>query len=142
MPETFEPLTLQEITAVTAKEAESKIDPVWSQRISSLPVGGGFRINRVEGDPQRTLKTRINRAAEASYRKLTWYPQSGTLSDGKPSGYVVKVTSLDLKKKAEAETAQNAQNGALQPQQPTNDQNAGNPSPEENAAVGARRSRS
>lgn len=131
--EIFEPLTLAEITAATAKEAADKIDHEWADRIATLPVGGGFKIKRSEGEPTRTLKTRIGRAARSVFRDLAWYPQPGSLTDGKPASYIVRVKSIDLKAQAEAANAQNAQNGTVQAQQPTEGQNNGESVPEENA---------
>lgn len=131
--EPFETLTLAEITAATAKATADKIDPMWKQRIEGLPVGGGFKLTRTESETQRALKTRINRAAEASYRELAWYPQSGLLADGKPGSYVVKVKALDLKAKAEAEASQNGQSGTSQPQQTTEGENGATDTSDENA---------
>jgi hypothetical protein len=131
--EEFSPLTLAEITAATAKEKENKVDAVWSERISTLNIGGGFLIKRTEAETQRAIKTRINRAAEASGRKLTWYPQSGTLADGKPSSYVVKVTAINV--------VQNGQNGTSQAQQPSEPAETPTEASEENAPVGPRRAR-
>lgn len=131
--EEFSPLTLAEITAATAREKESKVDQVWSERIATLGIGGGFLIKRTEAETQRAIKTRINRAAEASGRKLTWYPQSGTLADGKPASYVVKVTAITV--------VQNGQNGTSQAQQTTEGQNTADTASEDNAPAGPRRAR-
>ena len=127
MPETFEPLTLQEITTATAKEKQDKIDPVWKERISTVSVGNGFRLRRVLPESQRALKTRINHAAEASGRKLAWYPQSGVLEDGKPGSYVVKVAALLV--------SQNGSQASQETPQTTEGQNSENGTSEETAAV-------
>lgn len=132
--ETFEPLTLQEITAATAKVPESKVDETWKNRIATLQIGGGFRIHRTEAESTRQLKTRINRSSLATGRKLAWYPQSGTLADGKPSSYVVKVVAINV--------PQNGQEGTQEGQQPSEGENTGTESSEENASVGPRRGRS
>lgn len=137
--EVFEPLTLAEVTAATAKEATDKVDHEWADRIKTLAIGGGFRIRRSEGEPTRTLKTRINRAAFAAFRELAWYPQEGNLTDGKPASYVVKVKSIDTKREAEAATSQNGQNGPSQPAQPTPPAPTTDPSsPEPETAGGPR----
>lgn len=129
--EVFEPLTLAEITAATAKEPTERVDVAWRDRIATLPVGGGFKIGRSEGETSRSLKTRINRAAMATFRELTWYPQSGNLADGKPATYVVKVKAIDLKKQAEA--AQKAQNGTVQAPEPSEPEKNGESPADENA---------
>lgn len=140
--EDFNPLSLAEITAATEKEKADKVDHVWAERIATLGIGGGFLIKRTEAESQRAIKTRINRAAEAAYRKLDWYPQSGVLADGKPSSYVVKVKAIDVKAQAEASTSQNGQSGTVQAQQTTNSENTPNGTSEENEPVGPRRGRS
>lgn len=133
MTDEFSPLTLAEITDATAKAKVDKVDHVWEGRIATLAIGGGFLIKRTEAETQRAIKTRINRAAEASGRKLTWYPQSGTLADGKPSSYVVKVTAITV--------VQNAQNGTVQAQQTTDSENTATDESEETTPVGPRRNR-
>jgi hypothetical protein len=122
MPDVFEALDVDAIREIQNKDKEDKIDHEWAQRISTVPIGAGFRLQRTDEESQRNFKRRINSAAAAppSFRTLDWYPQDTNLPKNvDPKNYVVRVKSIDTKAKSEWEAAQTSQNGtAGTPQAP------------------------
>ena len=116
----FEAFDPQQIAAMPAFQTiVSGPDQVWVDRIKNIPVGGGFRVHREEGESARQVKRRVNAAADVSFKQLMWKPEQINLPEGQePRSWVVKVKSLDLKAKAAAE-AKDRQNGPSQGQQPT-----------------------
>lgn len=158
-PEPWETFDKETLATLTPKSEASMPDPVWSERIGSLPVGNGFRIKRQEGETVRQLKKRINRAAGVTFRTLEWYPEQKNVATEDVTSFVVKVRALDLKAKATAEAkaeeaakaaeeaAKNSANGqdtsqaSQEAPQPTGSENAGSESPEQEAPVASRRTR-
>lgn len=138
--ETFSPAQLAENPLFKAEE--KKPDETWTQRISGVALGSGFRVHRTEGESTRQLKRRINAAAgseAAGFKTLEWKPEDRKLPDGFPASYIVKVKAIDLKAKAEAEAnRQNAQNGTSQGQETTD---GSNPVDEGTATEGAAQGR-
>jgi hypothetical protein len=143
-----------QIAEITAKEAEDKIDRVWADRISTLPVGHGFRARREEGESVRQLKRRLNAAAGVSYRELEWFPEQKNVKPEDVTSFVVKVRSLNIKKqredaekKAAAEAAkstngQDASNPSQEaPQTPSPENNGAQDNSSENAPAGPRSAR-
>ena len=152
MAEEFEMISVEQMREIQNKDKEDKIDHEWAQRISTVPVGAGWKMVRPDEESQRNFKRRINAAAAAppSFRVLDWYPQETNLPPNvEPKTYVVRVKSLDTKGKAAYEAAQtsqngtaaqNSQNGTSEPQQPAGvDQNTPNTSPEGETAERRRR---
>lgn len=143
MADNFEMISTEEMKQQLLKTQEDKIDREWAERISTVPVGAGWKMTRPEEESQRNFKRRINAAAGVSYRTLDWYPQETNLPAGTDAKtFVVRVKSIDLKAKqaAEAATAQNSQNGTSNGQQPAGETPSGpNSSPEGEVAGGRRR---
>jgi hypothetical protein len=146
----FEQFTQEQIASDPLfKVEEKKADETWSMRISSVAVGGGFRVHRTEGESTRQLKRRVNAAAGSElggFKVLEWKPESKNLPDGQPSSYLVRVKALDLKAKAEAEEArkkasQNGSQGSPEGVQTTEGEKPVEPVVEEEPAQIGRRAR-
>jgi len=137
----FEMISVDQMREIQNKDKEDKIDHEWAERISTVPVGAGWKMVRPEEENQRNFKRRINAAAAAppSFRVLDWYPQETNLPPNTdPKTYVIRVKSIDLKGKAAYE-AQKSQNGTSEPQQTPTEPETPNPTSPEPEAAGARR---
>jgi len=140
--------TKDAMSDITAKEEADKVDHVWADRISTLPVGHGFRARRDDSETVRQFKGRLNRAARFTFRELEWFPEHKHIKPEDETSWIVKVRSLNVKAQAEAAakaaqavTSQNGSETLSQPQQTTEGENTGNGASEDNAAVGPRRGR-
>jgi hypothetical protein len=92
------------------------------ENLKDLPVGSGFRVRRDEGETARQVKRRVNAAAAVHFKELLWKPEQVNLPiNVEPTSWVVKVKSLNTKKKAEAEAKarQNGQEGTQEAAQTT-----------------------
>jgi hypothetical protein len=137
----FQFLSAEEMREIQNKDKEDKLDHEWAQRISTVPVGAGFKIIRPDEEQQRNFKRRINAAALASGRTLDWYPQETNLAPNvEPKTYVVRVKAHDKTKTyaGPAAISQNGQNGASQPQQTTEEASSTTESSEETPAAQGR----
>jgi len=112
-------ISTEEMAALKAKEEEDKIDREWAEKISTVPLGAGWRMTRPDDESQRNFKRRINAAAFVSFRLLDWIPQETNLPKGQdPKHYVVRVKSFDITAKNAAEAA-SRQNGPKESPQTT-----------------------
>jgi hypothetical protein len=121
----------------TVKEFQTeaqKPDELWVTRLTPIPVGQSFTVNRPEGESVRQFKKRINRAAMAppNFKTLEWKSRDTNLPEGvEPTHFVVKIRALDLKAKAEHEAKlQNPQNGIQEAAQTTNGTGSAQDSPQ------------
>src|SRR5215475_7154208 len=119
--------TKDAMSDITAKEEADKVDHVWADRISTLPVGHGFRARRDDSETVRQFKGRLNRAARFTHRELEWFPDHKNLKTEDETSWVVKVRSFNTKAAAEEEARKKA---AAEAASNTNGQNASNPSQE------------
>jgi hypothetical protein len=109
----FETFDKDAMSEITAKEEVDKLDHVWAQRISTLPVGHGFRARRDESESVRQYKRKLNAAAKFSFRELEWFPEQKNIKPEDVTSWVVKVRSLNVKAQQEA-----AAKAAQQPTSP------------------------
>jgi len=140
----FETFDKEAISEITAKAEIDKLDHVWAERISTLPVGHGFRARRDDSESVRQYKRRLNAAAKFSFRELEWFPDHKNIKPEDETSWIVKIRSLNVKAQREAEEAKNGQDarkGTQEAQQTTEGENTGTENPNENAPVGPRRAR-
>jgi hypothetical protein len=147
MADEFAVISVEEMREIQNKDKEDKLDHEWAQRISTVPVGAGWKMIRPDEEQQRNFKRRINAAALASGRTLDWYPQETNLPPNvEPKTYVVRVKAHDKTKTYAGPnangvaTAQNSQNGTSEPQQPAGEEPS-TPSTSEEATTAQQRSR-
>jgi hypothetical protein len=145
----FETFDKEAMSEITAKEEIDKLDHVWAERISKLPVGHGFRARRDDSESVRQFKRRLNAAAKYSFRELEWFPEQKNVKPEDVTSWVVKVRSLNVKaqqeaaaKAAMAQNGQNASQASQEGQQTTEGENPPNDTSEETTSVGPRRARS
>jgi len=129
--DTFETFDKDAMSEITAKEEIDKLDHVWAQRISTLPVGHGFRARRDDSESVRQYKRRLNAAAKFSYRELEWFPDQKNVKPEDVTSWIVKVRSLDVKKAAEAAAKANGQNASQASQEGQQTPSAENNAPED-----------
>jgi hypothetical protein len=130
MAEQFEVLSVEQMREIQNKDKEDKLDHEWAQRISTVPVGAGWKMIRPDEEQQRNFKRRINAAALASGRTLDWYPQETNLPPNvEPKTYVVRVKAHDKTKtyvpgqNGQTTTSQNGTAGTQESQETTEEQN-------------------
>ena len=135
----------EDLSEITAKAEEDKVDHVWAERINTLPVGHGFRARRDDSETVRQFKGRINRSARFVYRELEWFPQHKNIKPEEETEWVVKVRSLNVKAQAEAvakAAAQNASQASQNGQQTTSENPGAESDPgNQEAAAGPRSAR-
>jgi hypothetical protein len=141
----FETFDKDAISEITAKAEIDKIDHTWADRISTLPVGHGFRAKRDESETVRMFKRRIGAAARFVYRELEWFPDHKNVKPINETSWVVKVRSLNVKAQAEdaakAAMSHDGREGTQEATQPTGSENRPIDTPTENEPVGPRRAR-
>ena len=140
--ETFTPQQLGEMPAF--QQTVTGPDTEWVENLKDLSVGSGFRVRRDEGETARQVKRRVNAAAAVHFKELLWKPEQTNLpANQEPTSWVVKVKSLNTKKKAEAEAKarQDGQTAPSQPVQPTQPQNQGSEGTQTQTAASGPRNR-
>lgn len=140
----FSVMSVEEIREIRNKDKEDKLDHEWAKRISTVPVGAGWKMVRPDEEYQRNFKRRIGDAARASGRTLDWYPQETNLPPNvEPKTYVVRVKAHDPKVVYVPPTATDSQNGtggSQEAPQTTGDQN-GTPDTSDQPETAERRRR-